>query len=780
MAKIEIAELNIKFVGDTAALQKGVQRADAVVTASFRKVENASGGVEKSFDKVDKATKRLDTDAVNLAARMQILTQAYDVFKSSVNKAIDLAKLGAQAERVEDRFQKFAATIGDADEILEAFNRGSGGTVDSLSAMNQAALLIQQGLVTTNDEMEKTVEMATRLGDQTLGATNRLEFFSQLLKNQSIRLLDNFGISSGKVRTRIKELMDATAGLTREEAFRIATFEEGQKALDVLGERVDDHAMKFERATVRLQEFRIEMGQKLMPVLAKGADFVSKLDSATLALIGAFTGALGIAVKFTGGLSGLITKLGLTGTQFGLLAAAIGTTIAAYEAIRRIQKNLEEGQEAANKAIASWSDEVQEAVEGGADLGKEMEYLASRVNDADKALHKNGNIIQDMAAALVRSTSETKIMTEAADEARKVIIKQADSLEEANRLVKIYNERVDNADAELEEFTAEIWDNIDGLVAQNAAVNVWARGMERGRKNIEETAKAEEAHAKSMERQVQAMTQRGLQAVALQEQQYRLGRQLLQVEKDYQQSIEEKAEVQAQAAEEAAEAAAKELEAQQKALEAYLARVEKQLEAQEALRSAQLRRAEALKDADAEDVARTAISELERAQRAGIISFEDYAKAVVEIQDKFGLADDESRALTLGLGALVGGLADGSLEAANFGEALALMIEDAQDGVIAFDALLERVANMGEAMQTAIRLAGTPRAPGTARELPVAGAYGTMAGAAPTGVTSERIGRTGPGAAPAGGGGLVIYGGVHLSGVEDAEDFLRQLMSVME
>ena len=67
--------------------------------------------------------------------------------------------------------------------------------------------------------MERVVEIASRLGDQTMAVSDRVSDFALMLANQSLPRLDNFGISSGKVRARIEELMSTVAGMTRETAF---------------------------------------------------------------------------------------------------------------------------------------------------------------------------------------------------------------------------------------------------------------------------------------------------------------------------------------------------------------------------------------------------------------------------------------------------------------------------------------------------------------------------------------------------------------------------------
>ena len=150
--------------------------------------------------------------------------------------AAELFTLGVAAEAAELRFTKFAGGADRAAGFLEAFNSGADNTVDRMTAMGSASRLLQMGLVGNTDEMETMASIAVKLGDQTKGAGDRIADFSLLLSNQATLRLDNFGISSGKVRDRINELIASGEALNREEAFKMAVMEEGSRALAILGD----------------------------------------------------------------------------------------------------------------------------------------------------------------------------------------------------------------------------------------------------------------------------------------------------------------------------------------------------------------------------------------------------------------------------------------------------------------------------------------------------------------------------------------------------------------
>jgi hypothetical protein len=846
--KINVAELNVEFTGDTRELQKEVQKASTRVRDSLGRFAKAGDGVTKAFDDNEKAAKRFGLGAIDLNAKIQLVERGYAQLKQTIGGAIDLAQLGAQSERIEDRFGKFATTIGNADEILAAFNRGTGDTVDQLTAMNNAALLIQQGLVGTADQMAKVTELATRLGNQTLAASDRISIFSQLLRNQSIRLLDDFGISSGKVRMRIKELQAATEDLSREEAFRIAVFEQGQIALDVLGERVDDNAAKMERAQARLMDFRVEMGEKLVPVVARGASIVSELDTSTIALIATFTGIVGVAAKFSGGMGELLTKLNLTGKQFGATVAAGAALIGTYEAIRFVQRQITEGQENINEALARWKDAAATAVEGGQSLENTVADMAARVNEANAILHENAeggfivaDAFRDAATALARATSENKVMAGAAAEARNTILSQADSLEEANALIRLYNSEIENSKARIDELTQVQFKAIENQEKMNDAqagflaldparaqdalsasiddlVQVQEEAIEKATELEERTiavsdafdvaAGAADADGRSFDAVELAMGRVSEAELKLQNDLELLGRafslgaiaadelteRLRQAEQGTldlsfaeRKALTETADDIVLAREAHIQALKDEEEALKKARQAELDRIETQ---REAIKS-QLEQAEALKGAGEQEIARAAIKQLEKAQQAGLITFEDFTQAVVEIQDKFGLADDRSRALTLGLGTLVQEMSTGGIAANEFDDALSLLIADAEDGIVAFDKLKEQIENVKNATNETIEVFNA--ATGQFEEMMVGGAQAGMVFNAATGqleqapaaaqgtqiidaLTGQVV--TAPQQQPPAQAGVTIYGGLHLEGIQDVEGFLAQLQAL--
>jgi len=128
------------------------------------------------------------------------------------------------------------------------------------------------GLAGSNEELEQLVEMATRLGKQTLSVTQRVEDFTALLANQSTRRLDNFGISAAGVTNRVAELKKLFPETAKETLWLQAAMEGGRASLAALGERSGDTLSKIEKLKAKMSDLRLEIAKGIAPTLADAAE----------------------------------------------------------------------------------------------------------------------------------------------------------------------------------------------------------------------------------------------------------------------------------------------------------------------------------------------------------------------------------------------------------------------------------------------------------------------------------------------------------------------------
>jgi hypothetical protein len=204
---------------------------------------------------------------------------------AAVGLAGKLAIDAAQNERTQLTFDALAKSIDASAEVMDNMRAATLGLVDDVSLMESGNKLMAMGLAGSEDEMAKLMNTAVRLGGAMgSGPTESMENFALMLANQSIPRLDTFGISSGRVRARIEELMGANADMSRETAFMTATLEAAETSLGKLGDHVPTVGEKFEQMKVNLINAKQAIGEQLIPVFAplieKMADFaVNKLPS---------------------------------------------------------------------------------------------------------------------------------------------------------------------------------------------------------------------------------------------------------------------------------------------------------------------------------------------------------------------------------------------------------------------------------------------------------------------------------------------------------------------
>lgn len=233
--------------------------------------------------------------------------------------ALELAKLGQQSLLVEARLAAFSGSAQNAEATINAIAAATGGTISRMEAAAGATRLFQMGLVNTADEAANVVLIASRLGDQTMSTGDRVADFAALLANQSIPRLDNFGISSARVRTRITELQAQIPGLTRETAFMQAVMSEASTALATVGESAGAATRGTERLAASLSDLKVGLGEALAPTLNVVAERLSYVTGGMAGYFGAVSDATqgmnmaeAAATVYGAGLRGLGVNMGGT------------------------------------------------------------------------------------------------------------------------------------------------------------------------------------------------------------------------------------------------------------------------------------------------------------------------------------------------------------------------------------------------------------------------------------------------------------------------------------
>jgi hypothetical protein len=300
------------------------------------------------------------------------------VVKQIAQATLELGKLGIQADAVQQRFYAFAGGAQQAEAVLRAVMTTTDGTIDRMSAMESATKLMSMGLASSAEEVAQLVGMAARLGDQTQSTSERVNDFAMMLANQSVQRLDSYGMSSGKVRARIDELMATTAGLTREQAFLQAVMEEGTVALEKLGDAGMGQVQNLDRLNSAWKDFKVTLGDMVAPALADGA---------------------GLLTRNVRTLDQLAQITRVARQEYGFL----GGTFQAFFSVLGFNTKMMKEAELNNSAVAAGTAAL---AQGYSDVGMAARQTATDVNTASDAVITNFGSIESVAEASKKAYSD--------------------------------------------------------------------------------------------------------------------------------------------------------------------------------------------------------------------------------------------------------------------------------------------------------------------------------------------------------------------------------------
>lgn len=420
-------------------------------------------GVIKLRDQTKQATETAAQGVNKLEGVLKTAKAALTAFGvvEAAKAAIELGKLGAQAERTERGFTTISGGADKAAANLDAMMRATNGAIDRTTAMGLANQMMQMGLADSADSLAKNAEMATRLGAAMgVDAITAMENWNAMLANQSLPRLDTYGISSGRVRTRINELMAATADLTREQAFNIAVMEEGQAALDRLGPAIEDNALKIEQSQAAWADLKNEIGMALSDMVAGG-------DS----VLGKFTRQWGDNLRI---MRDENAEIGTLRGNIGMLADALGFNNTVFDKYRAAQEAAASATEFGAQMAAGYAVRAEMA-------GKQTFTLTGEVEDSKAAFDTYTQAIAAAQQSNDEYTWAQREANEAAAAAETAFLNAASALGEMSEAALVRNE-LDLLKASLDAGTIsqeQYRDATDALLTRFGLLTEAERGAQR-------------------------------------------------------------------------------------------------------------------------------------------------------------------------------------------------------------------------------------------------------------------------------------------------------------
>ena len=275
----ELGSLAAQLGVTSQAQVQAKMKMDSLI-ASWDKGEISSEELAEGLDGLGESTEEVGDDLFSLENIVKGAGAAItiDLAKQAAEAVWELGQLGAQALRTESAFNAISGGADNATANLEAMRTATRGALSDQEMMAAASQSLQMGITSNADELGVMTEMAVRLG-AAMGteAGPAMENWNAMLANQSLPRLDTYGISSGRVKTRINDLMASVKGMTREQAFNTAVIEEGTLAMNRLGDAAADELLSFEQLDATIANLKTTVAEKAAPAVSQFAGTLNLL-----------------------------------------------------------------------------------------------------------------------------------------------------------------------------------------------------------------------------------------------------------------------------------------------------------------------------------------------------------------------------------------------------------------------------------------------------------------------------------------------------------------------
>ena len=182
---------------------------------------------------------------------------AIDIIQQFAAESIELA---SKMEGVEAAFNRL-----NDPNLLDNLRKATAGTVDDLTLMQTAVKA--ENFRIPMDTLAKGLEFAQRRAQATGESVDYMvDSFVTGLGRESVKILDNLGISTIELQAKTKELgsMAAAVGAIMDEEF------------EKVGARVTTTSMKVDQQRASITNLKTEIGEKLLPVYSAFLDQTNK------------------------------------------------------------------------------------------------------------------------------------------------------------------------------------------------------------------------------------------------------------------------------------------------------------------------------------------------------------------------------------------------------------------------------------------------------------------------------------------------------------------------
>lgn len=379
-------------------------------------LKNVGDETEKLGDKSKKAAPK--TEMMAKAGRALAGAITVGTAMAIGKAALELGKLGANAERVERALGNLAGGAIQAEKYVEAITNASQGAISEVDALQMSTTALTLGVVTNADEMEQLAEIAITLGRaQGLDATTGVADLTHALGRQSPLILDNLGIvmsvseAQQKYADRLGKSVHELTAYEKQQAFTTEALEKGADIAGQLGGVIDDNAAGVERGTAAWKDMRVEVGTHFAESVGEAgsqtAGFARRIQE-----YGKYTREAGVNTQSLGSGIGLIgAALGLTNDKMQEFNEEQRETAAASELGRGQMTDYAAMAAGAAGATGDLASNAKDAAPSVEELAKQAAASEEAHRVASEAVGAHAQKTADLAMSM-KDASEQQIAKE--------------------------------------------------------------------------------------------------------------------------------------------------------------------------------------------------------------------------------------------------------------------------------------------------------------------------------------------------------------------------------
>lgn len=246
--------------GRSVGLTKGevdkLVKSGGIATHTVRELGQAEMDTASKTRGLKESADSAASSLSSMAGGMQAAVAALAV-DQIIDAGSELLQIGISAKQSKLALGEFSG--GQVNTYLDTVSAATRNTVSEMDAATISSTLLGMGITKTADQTAEMIRVSSILGStfKGMGAADAANEFAILIANMSYQRLDQFGISSGAVRARVRELKEETPGLTTEMAFFQATMELATTTADRLQGSMSDTALTVQQTQAAMADLKV-------------------------------------------------------------------------------------------------------------------------------------------------------------------------------------------------------------------------------------------------------------------------------------------------------------------------------------------------------------------------------------------------------------------------------------------------------------------------------------------------------------------------------------------